>query len=63
MIFSQYRKTCEVILDYPKIRGDDVIEDYSKKAVRNLLHTNIDLHSRILIAKFPKDGIKLIDKF
>ena len=25
MIFSQYTETCEVILDYPKIGGDDVI--------------------------------------
>ena len=30
MIFSQYTETCEVILDYPKIGGDD-IEDYAKK--------------------------------
>ena len=35
MIFSQYTETCEVIIDYPKIGGDD-IEDYSKKAIRNL---------------------------
>ena len=38
MIFSQYRETCEVLLDYPKIGGDDVIEDYEKKATINLLH-------------------------
>ena len=31
MIFSQYRETCEFILDYPKIGGDDVIEDYAKR--------------------------------
>ena len=31
MIFSQYRETCEVLLDYPKIGGDDVIEYYAKK--------------------------------
>ena len=30
MIFSQYRGTCEVLLDYPKIVGGDVIEDYEK---------------------------------
>ena len=24
IIFSQYRETCEVILDYPKIGGDDI---------------------------------------
>ena len=35
MIFSQYRETCEVLLDYPKIVGDYVIEDYTKKAIRN----------------------------
>ena len=31
MIFSQYRDTCEVLLDYPKTVGDDVIGDYAKK--------------------------------
>ena len=49
MIFSQYRETWEVLLYYLKIGGYDVIEDYAKKAIRNLLHANIDLHSRILI--------------
>ena len=38
MIFSQYKENCEVLLDYPKIGGDDIIEDYAKKAIRNLLH-------------------------
>ena len=49
MIFSQYTETYEVIIDYPKIGGDD-IEDYKKRAIRNLLHAHIDVHSRILIA-------------
>ena len=31
MIFSQYIETCEVILDYQKIGGDDIIEDYAKR--------------------------------
>ena len=62
MIFSQYTETCEVLLDYPKIGGNDIIEDYAKKAIRNLLYANIDVHSRILIAGFPKDGITCIDK-
>ena len=53
MIFSQYRETCEVLLDYPKIVVDYVIEDYAKKAIRNLLHANIDLHRRRLIADSP----------
>ena len=61
MIFLQYRETCEVLLDYPKIGGDDVIEDYAKKAIRNILHDNIDVHSRRLIAEFPKYGIKCIE--
>ena len=50
MIFSQYAETCEVLLDYPKIGGDDIIKDFfKKKAIRNLLHANIDLHNRRLI--------------
>ena len=61
MIFSQYRETCEVLRDYPKIGGDDVIEDYVEKDIRNLLHANIDAHSRRLIAEFPKDGIKCLE--
>ena len=31
MISSQFTETCEVLLDYPKIGRDDVIEDYEKK--------------------------------
>ena len=62
MIFSQYRETCEVLLDYAKIGGDDVIEDYAKKAIRKLLHANIDVHSRRFIVEFQKYGIKCIEK-
>ena len=62
MIFSQYTETCEVLLDDPKIGGDGIIEDFAKKSIRNLLHANIDVHSRILIAEFPRDGIKYIEK-
>ena len=61
MIFSQYRETCEVLLDYSNIGGDNIIDNYAKKAIRNLLRANIDVHSRILIAEFPKDGIKFIE--
>ena len=49
MIFSQYTETFEVLLDYPKIGGDDIIEDYAKKDIRDLLHAKIDVHRRILI--------------
>ena len=62
MICSQYTETCEVLLDYPKIGGDDTIEDDAKNDIRKMLHANIDAHSRILIAEFPKDGIKCIEK-
>ena len=61
MIFSQYTEICDLILDYPKIGGDD-IEDYAKKSIRNLLHANIDAHSRILFAELPRYGIKCIEK-
>ena len=62
MVFSQYTETCEVLLDYLKMGGDDIIEDFEKKAIRNLLLANIDVHSRRLIAEFPIDGIKCIEK-
>ena len=32
-------------------------------AIRNLLHANICVHSRRLIAEFSEDGIKCIQKF
>ena len=50
MIFSQYTETCEVLLDDPKIGGGDIIENYAKKAIMNILHANIDVHRRRLIA-------------
>ena len=57
MILSQYKETCEVLIDYPTIRGED-IKDYVWKSIRNLLHENIDVYSRSLIAEFPVDGVK-----
>ena len=33
-----------------------------QKAIKNLLHANIDVQSRRLIAEFPKDGIIFIEK-
>ena len=61
MIFSQYTETCEVITYYPKI-GEGDIEDYAKKAIRNILHANINVHIRRLMIEFPIDGIKCIEK-
>ena len=49
VVFSQYKKTCEVLLNYQKIGGED-IKYYVKKSVRNLLHENIDVQGRRLIA-------------
>ena len=31
MILSQYTETCEVILDHPKIGGDDITEEFAKR--------------------------------
>ena len=61
MIFSQYTETCEVLLYYPEIVGED-IKYFAKKSIRNILHENIDVHSRGLIAEFPGYGIKCIEK-
>ena len=61
MIFSQYTETCEVLLDYPKILGED-IKYFEKGAIGNILHANIDVRIRRLIYDFPVDGIKCIEK-
>ena len=61
MIFSKYTEICEVLLDYPGIGGEDN-KGFAKKAIRNILHANIDVHSRRLIAEFTADGIKCIEK-
>ena len=57
MIFSQYKETCEVLLDDPKIGGGD-IKEFGKKTIANILHENIDVHSRRLIIEYPGYGIK-----
>ena len=59
MIFSQYKETCKVLLDYPKIGGEN-IKYFVKKDIRNILHANIYVHSIILISNFPGDGVKCI---
>ena len=61
MIFSQYTENCEVLLDYPKIGGEDIKD--LKKPIKNIIYANIDVHSRRLFAEFPVDGIKCIKKF
>ena len=33
-----------------------------KKSIRNILHANIDVHGKRLIAEFPEDGTKCIEK-
>ena len=61
MVFYQYRETYEVLRDYPKTEGGNV-KDYAKMAIRNLLHANSCVHSQRLIAEFPEDGIKCMEK-
>ena len=61
-MFSQYRETYEVLRDYPKLEGEN-IKEYAKMAIRNLLHENSCVHSKRLIADFPEDGIKCMEKF
>ena len=62
MIFSHDTEPCEVLLDYPKIGGEEN-KYFAKKAIRNLLHLNIDVQMRRLLAEFPIDGIKCIWNF
>ena len=54
----------EKIMKYSEIiqnwRGGN-IKEYAKQAIRNLLHSNTCVHSRILIAEFPKDGMKCLE--
>ena len=52
MIFFQYKETSEVLLDYTKIGGGG-IKEFAKKDIRNIIHENIDVHSRRSIAEFP----------
>ena len=61
MIFSRYKENCEVLLYYKTIGGED-IKDYVRKEIMNLLHANIDVHSRRLISKLPVYGVKCTSK-
>ena len=58
MIFSYYKETCEVLLDYPKIVGENIY--IFLKSIGNILHANIDMCSIILINNFPGYGVKCI---
>ena len=57
MMFSQYKETFEVLLDYTKIGGEDK-KYFVKKAIRNILRDNIDVHIRRLISEFPGYRVK-----
>ena len=50
-----------MLRDYPKMEGGNV-KDYAKQAIINLLHANIYVHSRRLIADLPEDGTKCMEK-
>ena len=62
MIFSQYKESCELILDDPKI-GGEYIKCYVNKPIRNLIHENIDVHSRRLISELPVDVVNVFPSF
>ena len=42
--------------------GGEYIKYYVKKEIMNLLHENIDVHSRRLIYELTEDGVKYISK-
>ena len=50
-----------MLRDYQKMEGGNV-KYYAKMAIRKLLHANSCVHSRRLIAEFPEDGIKCMEK-
>ena len=57
IIFSQYKETCEVLLDYPETGGEDIKEKVNNTII-NLLHANIDVHSRRLISELLMSYIR-----
>ena len=61
MIFPQYIGTFEVLLDYPKM-GQENIKYFAKKSIRNIFHSNIDVHIIILIGDISGYGVKFIEK-
>ena len=61
MIFSQDTENCELLLDYPKIGGED-IEYFAYTEIKNIFHTNTDVQRRIIIDQLPIDKIKCIEK-
>ena len=44
MVFSHYKETYMVLVEYPTIEGD-VIKDHVNK-IGNIIHATIDVHSR-----------------
>ena len=52
---------CEVIIYYPTVVGEDT-NDHVKKAIRNLLHADIDVCIIRLISELPGYGVKCISK-
>ena len=58
---SQFKETCEVLLDYPKIGGENT-KYFSRKAIRNILHNNTNVYSRRLIVEFTGTEVKCIAK-
>ena len=54
MILPQYKETCKLLPDLPKIGGENM------KYFVKIPLGNIDGHSRKLIAELPGDGVNLL---
>ena len=50
-----------VLVYYTKIGGED-IKYHVNKAINNILHANIDVHSKRLILELPGYGVRIISK-
>ena len=57
IFLSQFKETCMLLMDYPSIRGEYLL-DYAKNDIWNLLHAHIDANSQILRDEYPGDGLQ-----
>ena len=57
MICYPYKETYEVLLDYPRIGGEN-IKYFVNNFISNIFHENIYVHSRRMISGLSEDGVK-----
>ena len=58
-LLSQFSETYMFLMDYPSIRGGEILYS-TEKATWKLLRAYIDAHSQILIYEHPGDGVQAI---